>query len=404
MKTIRATALLACALVLACDDGPNGPGDGPPPDAGYTLVAAFPNLAFPRPVGLQNAGDGSNRLFVIEQAGRIMVFANADTVSTASVFLDIRAAVRCCGEEGLIGLAFHPDYETNGRFFVHYMTTVNGQRHHRISRFEVGADPDAADPASERTLLEFQDNAPNHNGGAMCFGSDGYLYIALGDEGGGGDLFDNAQDLATLFGKILRIDVDQNADVIPYHGIPADNPLVGNGQGWREEIWAWGLRNPWRMSYDALTDRLWAGDVGQDHFEEVNIIEKGANYGWDCREGNGPYDGGEHPSSPLCPTAGPFTDPVWTYGRDQGICIVGGHVYRGPTLPRLAGRYVYADYSTKHVWALTGAGTSNELLTTASFLISSFGVDESDELYICAYRNDGTPTGIYRLALEEVQP
>jgi glucose/arabinose dehydrogenase len=333
-----------------------------------------------------------------------MVFANADTVTTASVFLDISGAVRCCGEEGLIGLAFHPQYGSNGRFFVHYMTTVGGARHHRVSRFTVSADPDAADPASERTLLEFRDNAPNHNGGAMLFGSDGYLYIAIGDEGGGGDLFDNAQNLATLFGKILRIDVDQDADVAPYHGIPADNPFAGNTDGYREEIYAYGFRNPWRMSFDAPSGRLWAGDVGQDTFEEINVVEKGGNYGWDCREGTVPYDGGEHPSSPLCATAGPFIDPVRVYGRSEGISIVGGYVYRGPTLASLTGKYVYADYSTKHVWALAGPGGPNELLTTADFLITSFGVDESGELYICAYRNDGTPTGIYRLVETEVAP
>lgn len=265
----------------------------------YTLTDPFPNLSFVRPVDLQNAGDGSDRLFVVEQAGFIRVFDNDAATDSLRVFLDISGPVVCCGELGLLGLAFHPDYETNGFFFVYYETDGGTPYRARLSRFQVSAgDPDDADEASEKILLEFDDRLGNHNGGALCFDDDGYLFVAIGDEGGGGDDFDNAQNRGVLFGKILRLDVDQNVNAAPYHGIPADNPFVGNSNGYREEIFAWGLRNPWRMSYDAATDRIWVGDVGQDSYEEIDIIERGKNYGWDCREGMHPFSGS---SSPACP-------------------------------------------------------------------------------------------------------
>ena len=268
----------------------------------YALTDPFPNLSFSKPVDLQNAGDGSDRLFVVEQAGIIRVFANDASATGTSEFLNIAGQVECCGELGLLGLAFHPDYESNGYFFVYYSTNVGGTPHRaRLSRFQVGGNPDDADETSEKILLEFDDRQGNHNGGALCFDDDGYLYAAIGDEGGGGDLYDNAQNRTVLFGKILRLDVDQNVGIAPYHGIPADNPYFGNTSGFREEIFAYGLRNPWRMSYDAVTDRIWVGDVGQGSFEEINIIERGKNYGWDCREGAHNYVGPPGAPSPTCP-------------------------------------------------------------------------------------------------------
>ncbi len=266
----------------------------------YSLTDAFPNLTFDQPVDLQNAGDGSDRLFVVEQSGSIRVFDNDAAASASSEFLNLSDSLVCCGELGVLGLAFHPDYATNGYFFV-YRSISNGGLKARLSRFTVsGGDPNQADPASERVLLEFDDRQGNHNGGAMCFAADGYLYLAVGDEGGGGDVYNNAQDRTTWFGKILRFDVDQNVTTSPYYAVPADNPLVGNSSGYREEIFAWGLRNPWRISYDAATDRVWAADVGQGSYEEIDIIQNGRNYGWDCREGRHNYNGPPDGPSPLC--------------------------------------------------------------------------------------------------------
>jgi hypothetical protein len=267
---------------------------------GYSLTDAFPSLSFSQPVDLQNAGDGTDRLFVVQQAGIVRVFDNSAASATTSEFLNIVSQVACCSELGLLGLAFHPDYENNGYFFVYY--TTSGVLRDRLSRFQVsGADPNDADESTEKILFEVNDRAGNHNGGALCFDDDGYLYVALGDEGGGGDVYDNAQNNAVLLGKILRLDVDQNVDVVPYYGIPPDNPFAGNSSGYREEIFAWGLRNPWRMSYDLATDRIWVGDVGQGSFEEIDIIEKGKNYGWDCREGMHDYVGPPDAPSAACP-------------------------------------------------------------------------------------------------------
>ena len=261
----------------------------------YSASDPFPNLSFDQPVDLKNAGDGSDRLFVVEQAGLIRVFANEPSANTASVFLDLRGPVVCCGERGLLGLVFHPDYESNGYFFVFYTTGTTDV----LSRFEVSAgDPNAADPASEKIMIEISDREGNHNGGGLLFGADGYLYVSMGDEGGSGDPYDNAQNRAVLYGKILRLDVDQNVATEPYYGIPPDNPLAGNDDGHREEIFAWGFRNPWRISYDEPSGRLWVADVGQDRFEEIDVVEIGKNYGWDCREGKHAFNGD---SSPICP-------------------------------------------------------------------------------------------------------
>ncbi len=401
-------ALVGVLWVVSCDDPATCEDCGgfpPPPPSDYTydLVDAFPNLTFSRPVDIQNAGDGTNRLFVVEQNGFIRVFDNDAGATSSAEFLSVD--VDCCSELGLLGLAFHPQYESNGFFFVYYTVTTTSLMS-RLSRFSVSAgDPDVADPASEKILLEFRQDYSNHNGGGLCFDGDGYLCLGVGDEGGGGDPDENAQNRGVVYGKILRFDVNQNVNTVPYYGIPADNPFVGNSSGYREEIYAWGMRNPWRINYDAPTDRLWAGDVGQGAREEVDIIVSGGNYGWDCREGFIAYTGPPDNPSPACATASGLIDPVIDYPRSQGYSVTGGYVYRGPTLTSLVGKYVYADYGSGRVWALTyGAPPVNVELKAAGFAISTFGVAENGELFVAEYQSNGTPTSLFRIVQTEVTP
>ncbi len=395
---------LAAAAVLAagCDDSstPSGGGGGTPGPTSVELVDAFPNVQFSRPVDIRIPPDGSNRVFVVQQTGKILVLPDDPAAMAALDFLDISSQVTYSGEMGLLGLAFHPQFATNGYFYVYYITTTTGNKS-RLSRFSVDPhNPNAADPASEKILLEFTQRQGNHNGGGMCFDGNGYLCLGLGDEGGEGDPNNNAQNPATLYGSILRLDVDQNVNAYPYYGIPPDNPFAGNSSGYREEIYAYGMRNPWRISYDAVGDHLWVGDVGQRKWEEIDILAAGGNYGWDCREGLHAYDQAEDASSPLCATATGLIDPIWEYSHSEGQSITGGYVYRGSAVPSLAGRYVYADYGSGRIWALE-AGTSpssTEPLMQAPFLVSTFGVDENGELFVAAYQTNGSPTSIYRLA------
>jgi glucose/arabinose dehydrogenase len=374
--------LLVLAILISCGD------DDPvqQPDSGsgsVSLDPAYPNLSFVAPVDIQNAGDGSDRLFVVEQGGRINVFANVDTVLAAKTFLDITSRVVMSGERGLLGLAFHPAYPSNGYFFVYY--SPNSADVTRLSRFQVTGDPDAADAGSEVILLDIAQEFSNHNGGQIAFGPDGYLYIGVGDEGGSGDPNDNAQDLTTLNGSILRIDVDSQG--MGNYGIPPTNPFAINTKNYRPEIFAYGLRNPWRFSFDDANGRLWVGDVGQNAWEEIDIVEIGRNYGWDCREAAHPFDPARR--SAVCDTVKGLIDPVWEYAQTSvDRSVTGGHVYRGSSVPVLAGVYVYADYMSGRVWGLNYDGatvTSNVELFEMSFTISSFGVDEAGELYLCGY-------------------
>jgi glucose/arabinose dehydrogenase len=363
------------------------PGYAEEPDS-YTLQPAFPHLSFQRPLALVDPNDGTDRLFVVEQAGRILVFQNHASTRKAKLFLDIRDRVNSHGnEEGLLGLAFHPKYGRNGFIFVNY--TASRPRRTVIARFRVDKrNPNKADPGSEVKLLEFAQPYENHNGGEIQFGPDGYLYIGTGDGGSGGDPHNNGQSLETLLGKILRIDVDRPDSGLAY-GIPKDNPFVGTAH--RKEIWAYGLRNPWRFSFDAATGQLWAGDVGQDAIEEVDIIEKGKNYGWRIMEGNACFN-----PSTGCDTTGRVR-PVWDYSHDTaGVCITGGYVYRGTKLRDLIGAYIYADYGSGRVWALRYDGIhspNNRELLHSGFPIASFGTDHENELFLCVF--DGK---IYRLA------
>ncbi|UCE17145.1 MAG: PQQ-dependent sugar dehydrogenase [Gemmatimonadota bacterium] len=357
--------------------------------AELALDVAFPHLSINRPVDLQNAGDGSDRIFVVEQAGRIHVFENSQDVQSTDIFLDIQNRVNRSGnEEGLLGLAFHPDYEHNGYFYVDY--TASNPRRTVIARYTVsGTDPDVADVNSEIVLLEIEQPFSNHNGGQISFGPDGYLYISVGDGGAAGDPQGNGQNLQTLLGAILRIDVD-NPDIGFNYSIPSDNPFAHNQFGYAEEIYAYGLRNPWRFSFDSETGWLWAADVGQNTIEEIDIIEKGKNYGWDIMEGSACF---EPPSN--CDTTG-LTFPIWEYDHSLGQSITGGFVYRGTSTPQLTGKYLYADYVTGRIWSLQYDGQnppSNTELFDTDLNISSFGVDEDNELYFCAF--DGS---IYKIS------
>ncbi|MCI0527719.1 MAG: PQQ-dependent sugar dehydrogenase, partial [Nitrospira sp.] len=277
-------------------------------NAAVLLQQAFPHLSFDRPLDLQHPGDGTDRIFIVTQPGIIYAFNNSADVTSAKVFLDISDRVISGDELGLLGLAFHPNYESNGYFYVNY-TTPNPLRS-IIARYRVSSiDPDVADKNSELILLQINQPFSNHNGGQLAFGPDGYLYIALGDGGSGGDPQDNAQNRSVLLGKILRIDVNTPSDS-PSYVIPRDNPFAGNTSGFKEEIYAYGLRNPWRFSFDLITGRLWAGDVGQGLWEEIDLIEKGKNYGWRMMEGNHCFD---PPTN--CNTSG-LTPPIWEYGHN----------------------------------------------------------------------------------------
>lgn len=343
-----------------------------------TLQVAFPNLSFERPVALVHAGD--DRLFVVEQAGRIYVFDNDPLVENKTLFLDITDNVSNAGnEEGLLGLAFHPDYLENGHFFLDY--SASEPRRSVLSRFSVNqSDHDRADPGSEKVFLEVDQPYSNHNGGHLAFGPDGFLYWALGDGGSSGDPEGHGQNRSTLLGSILRLDVDKAGNGTAY-SIPADNPYAGNEEGFREEIFAYGLRNPWRFSFDNLTGDLWAADVGQNRYEEVNLVVKGGNYGWRVMEGSHCYDPGTG-----CDQSG-LERPVWVYDHKVGYSITGGHVYRGQALSELQGAYVYGDFGTGRIWALklVEGEYVNEGLFSSNLNIASFGVDLNNVLYVVAF-------------------
>jgi glucose/arabinose dehydrogenase len=357
--------------------------------AQFQLQEAFPNLTFASPIDFQYANDGIDRIFVVEQKGIIKVFQNSSSVSTVKVFLDITDRVsKESTEMGLLGLAFHPDYKNNGYFYVNY-TISSPTRMTRISRFKVSSsNPDSADKKSEVILLTQDQPFTNHKGGQTTFGPDGYLYIGLGDGGSGGDPQNNAQNKSTLLGKILRIDVNITQGSLNY-GIPPSNPFMGNPNGWREEIYAYGFRNPWRFSFDPVTGWLWCGDVGQDLWEEIDIIQNGKNYGWRCYEGLHPYN------TTGCNDSG-YVSPIIDYYHSSGNCsVIGGYVYRGQSVPELYGKYIYADYCSKTFWSLqydsSGIPISSTLLTSPYGSPFALGTDKNKELYICA--SDGK---IYR--------
>lgn len=334
--------------------------------------------------------DGSQRMFIVLQAGQVVVTSRDEAAAVpASVFLDIRDRVDDTGEEeGLLSMAFDPDFARNGFFYLYYTTGSPGPS--RLSRFRVSAsDPNRGDPQSEEVLLQVPQPFRNHNGGTVLFGPDGHLYLSLGDGGGAGDPQGNGQRLTTLLGKIVRIDVRTP----PGGGyrVPPDNPFVGRGGGVREEIWAYGLRNPWRMSFDRGTGQLWVGDVGQNAWEEIDIIRPGGNYGWNIMEGDHCYP----PSRTDCNRQG-LVPPIAEYPRTGGNCsVTGGYVYRGSRLPSLYGAYIYADYCSGRIWALRydGARVTEQMqIADTPLRIPSFAEDPDGELLILAF--DGH---LYRL-------
>ncbi len=376
-----------------------------PETVGLTTTNAFGDLRFfGNPVGTAFPPGETNRLFVIEQTGTIHVITNLASPNKTT-FLDLTGHVKFSinGEEGLLGLAFHPGYATNGYFFVFYTTWTNlsdfTTRHGRLARFQVSAgNPNAGDVNTETVFINQRDEAPNHNGGDLLFGPDGYLYVSVGDEGGLADAFDNAQRIdGDFFGGIMRIDVDKrpgslapnpHPGIADHYRIPPDNPFVGvtshNGQSVvagevRTEFWAVGLRNPWQFSIDPVTGWMFAGDTGDSTREEIDFITRGANYGWPYREGFFPRPGADSPPAGHVATA-PIHDHAWgTFGTNQGKATIGGLIYRGAQLPEINGSYVFADHITGNFWALDfdGVNASNYRQLFADVGATSFGLDPS---------------------------
>jgi glucose/arabinose dehydrogenase len=338
-------------------------------------------FGFRQPLFLTHASDGSGRRFVVEKTGTIQII-KADQV-LATPFLDISSKVRSSGnEQGLLGLAFHPRYAENGRFFVGY-TDIAGRN--TVERYQVSADPDRGDPASGVILLAIDDPASNHNGGMVAFGPDGHLWVGTGDGGAAGDRYQNGQNRQTLLGKMLRLDVDGGE---PY-GIPADNPYVGNPL-YAPEIWAMGIRNPWRYSFDRANGDLWIADVGQNAFEEIDRVPGGSpgglNFGWPIMEGLHCF-----PAGAQCDQR-PYEQPVAEYGRGGGCSVTGGYVYRGSAYPSLQGLYFFGDFCTGRIWSLDpqdgGRWRMTEQLKDA-IQIRSFGEDEVGEVYVTTFSGIG---------------
>ncbi len=365
------------------------------------VVRGLPNITFSAPVLVLSPPDGSNRLFIVEKAGRIRVVANNDAATATTVFMDISTRVQAAGEQGLLGFAFAPDYSQSGYFYVYY-SALNGAARSVISRFRVTSNPDVADPNSETVVIEVpQPSYSNHKAGMIAFGLDNMLYIALGDGGSGGDPSNTGQNCSDMLGAILRIDP---AGASPY-AIPSDNPYAGstryncgvhtnalsrkcgtNGYATGEickELYAVGLRNPFRFSFDQSNGNLWAGDVGQGAFEEIDLIRSGDNLGWAVFEGKSNY---KNPSNlPMSQ----FRAPILDYPRSDGYSVTGGVVYRGSNLPSLYGKYIYGDYGSGNIWALDYNGSSvvsNQKFTTLGGVVA-FGLDGNNELLALSINN-----------------
>lgn len=365
MKLFRfvSAALLAASVV---------PAFAPAAELPYVVQPAFGGLKFNQPLGIVSPPGDKDRLFIVEKPGRVILL-HASDAKPVRVFLDLRSQVGDdVSEQGVLAIAFHPDWKRNRQFYIYYTScdTPRNFREDRLARFLISeSDPNLGDPASEVQLIAQSDEARNHNGGELAFGPDGYLYLSLGDEGGANDEYNNGQRIdRDFFAGIIRLDVDKKPGskapnphpaVKPgTYTIPADNPFVGITQfnarpvvpeKVRTEFWAVGLRNPWRMSFDPATGQLWCGDIGQQRYEEINLIVRGGNYGWSAREGRERFAGG-------VPASVKFEEPIWVYFRDQGISVTGGIFYHGDRYPELKGKYIFGDYAHGRIWALDPDG------------------------------------------------
>ena len=376
--------LVACGTLIAmagCSGGGGASSSGGPVPVGWPQISlSAVARGFTQPVHVTHAGDGSGRIFVVEQGGRIRILDNGVVLPVP--FLDLASLnpprLVAGGEQGLLSVVFPPGFSSKGYFYVNYTRSGDGAT--VVARYRVSiGDANAADPASEEVVLTISQPFANHNGGQLAFGPDGYLYIGMGDGGSGGDPMNNGQAPGTLLGKLLRIDVESG--VAPY-GIPPTNPFLGR-TGYRPEIWALGLRNPWRFSFDRGTGDLYLGDVGQGTVEEVDFQPAGdpggRNYGWNVMEGDRCYP----PGTVGCNRSG-LALPVFVYDHSLGCSVTGGHVVRGSAFPSLQGVYLFGDYCSGRIWGIrkNGAGWDNALLADTTLNISTFGEDESGNVYV----------------------
>jgi glucose/arabinose dehydrogenase len=397
MGKLRLAWLVSGFALAACGGGsgssggasPPPPPPPPPPAATPTIEVAheFTGLTFGALILLQQAPGDATRWFAVEQAGVIRVFANDQGAATSDVFLDITGRVTTGSERGLLGITFHPNFPATPDVFVSYTGGAGGLTSY-LSRFSSPDGGQTLDPNSEQVVITISQDDTNHNGGHIQFDPDGYLYLGLGDGGGAGDPNDRAQDNRRLLGTIIRLDIDGGA---PY-AIPPDNPFAANpvcptgvSQNLEcPEIYAWGLRNPWRYSFDSQTGTLWAGDVGQGSWEEIDIVTAGSNYGWNEREGAHCFQAG---------CAMDSIDPITEYGRDLGASVTGGFVYRGAAIPDLVGWYVYGDFVSGRIFGIPAdspPGTETIELLDTTLSISTFAEDENGELYVIAYGPNST--------------
>lgn len=370
-------SLLLAIFLFVSGQAPKPPAFSPPdPKAPVRTVVAFEHLKFNQPVQITAAPGAGDALLVVERQGKIWRFENKAGVREKTLALDASKSIDSKqSEEGLLGLAVDPKFKENSRVFL-YFTRYKPLRS-ILASYTMDAAGTTIDPASEKIILEIPQPYWNHNGGLPAFGPDGHLYLSLGDGGNQKDPHSNGQNLNLLLGKMLRIDV-HNVPAGKSYGVPKDNPFVGREDA-RPEIYAFGLRNVWRYSFDRKTGEIWAADVGESAWEEVNIIKKGGNYGWSAREGGGAFvaERGK----------GPYEEPLYVYGRADGVSITGGHVYRGPTLAAIQGSYIFGDFQSGRVWSLT-RGEKNEIkvMQIGNVLgLASFGEDKNGEILICSF-------------------
>ena len=396
---MRYILLISLSVLVACGGGGGGgnrPGPPPEPDPlVLELQQVFAGLSFSAPMAMLQAPGDPDHWYVVERAGRVWRFQAIDGVTNRTLVTDISDRVSTAGEGGLLGMAFHPDFSLNGRLFLSYTGTAGPVLESRLSEFTSTDGGLTAEPVTEAILLTVLQDQANHNGGHIAFGPDGFLYFGLGDGGGANDPLDRAQDTTNLLGAMLALDIDAFQ---PYT-FPATNPFSANpvctqglGSAGCPEIYAWGLRNPWRFSFDRVTGDLWLGDVGQGDWEEIDIIEVGNNYGWPIREG-AHCNPNVYPDDDSCDSTG-LTDPVAEYSHDIGRSITGGYVYRGSAIPDLVGQYLFGDFITGRIWRLVdnGAGFDLEEMIDSGLSIASFAEQSDGTLYVLDIGG-----GIYRI-------